>query len=417
MSAPSDSDRPAPITAPVPAALAPIRVLLLALGGEGGGVLVDWLVRTAIALDHPAQSTSIPGVAQRTGATSYYLEWLPCERSRLDGREPVFCLSPMAGDLDLLVSSELLETARAAERALPDPARTCVISSTSRFLTVAEKMQMADGRADGARLLDAVRAAAGESVLFDMAALAEREGTVVSAVMFGAIVASEVLPIPREAAEAVIRESGRGIEASLRGFAAGFEALESSRATAAASQAFAPVGGEADSDPIARDPGGKVEAGADDTQPVLGVPLPPPVAELARLGVERLVDYQDEAYARDYAQRLRAISEHEAAAGGAPAYAASVSAARFLALWMSYEDVIRVADLKSRRARFHRIRGEVGARKGEPIIVRDFLRPRVDELAAMLPPTMARRLLARAEGHRLRTLSEGLKLGTNSAFG
>ena len=51
-----------------------VSILLCALGGEGGGVLADWLVEVAHHADHPAQATSIPGVAQRTGATTYYLE-------------------------------------------------------------------------------------------------------------------------------------------------------------------------------------------------------------------------------------------------------------------------------------------------------------------------------------------------------
>jgi indolepyruvate ferredoxin oxidoreductase, beta subunit len=48
----------------------PITILIAALGGEGGGVLTDWIVAAASQLGFPVQSTSIPGVAQRTGATT-----------------------------------------------------------------------------------------------------------------------------------------------------------------------------------------------------------------------------------------------------------------------------------------------------------------------------------------------------------
>ena len=51
------------------------RVLIAALGGEGGGVLADWLVQCAQHAGLVAQATSVPGVAQRTGSTSYYIEW------------------------------------------------------------------------------------------------------------------------------------------------------------------------------------------------------------------------------------------------------------------------------------------------------------------------------------------------------
>ena len=55
----------------------PVTLLIAALGGEGGGVLTDWIVAAAADLGLPAQSTSIPGVAQRTGATTYYIEIFP----------------------------------------------------------------------------------------------------------------------------------------------------------------------------------------------------------------------------------------------------------------------------------------------------------------------------------------------------
>ena len=49
----------------------PITLLIAAMGGEGGGVLTSWIVAAARKAGFPVQATSIPGVAQRTGATSY----------------------------------------------------------------------------------------------------------------------------------------------------------------------------------------------------------------------------------------------------------------------------------------------------------------------------------------------------------
>ena len=66
----------------------PITLLVGALGGEGGGVLVEWLVSTAAACGFAAQSTSIPGVAQRTGSTTYYLEVYPLPLAELNGKRP-----------------------------------------------------------------------------------------------------------------------------------------------------------------------------------------------------------------------------------------------------------------------------------------------------------------------------------------
>ena len=54
-----------------------IRIAILAMGGEGGGVLADWMVDLAEHAGYVAQTTSVPGVAQRTGATIYYVEMFP----------------------------------------------------------------------------------------------------------------------------------------------------------------------------------------------------------------------------------------------------------------------------------------------------------------------------------------------------
>ena len=67
----------------------PITILIAALGGEGGGVLADWIIAAATARGYPVQSTSIPGVAQRTGATTYYIEILPVQTSELDRKSVV----------------------------------------------------------------------------------------------------------------------------------------------------------------------------------------------------------------------------------------------------------------------------------------------------------------------------------------
>ena len=131
----------------------PISILLCALGGEGGGVLADWLVDAARHAGYPAQATSVPGVAQRTGATTYYLEVFPTHSSALAGQRPVFGLNPLPGRLDLLVSSELLETARQTALGLCSADRTCVVSASNRALTTQEKMQLGDGRLDDAALV------------------------------------------------------------------------------------------------------------------------------------------------------------------------------------------------------------------------------------------------------------------------
>jgi indolepyruvate ferredoxin oxidoreductase, beta subunit len=355
----------------------PITILIAALGGEGGGVMADWLMEAATASGYPAQATSIPGVAQRTGATTYYLEIFPCEKSRLNGREPVLSLTPSPGNVDVMVASELVEAGRAMLNGYVSPERTTLIASTHRIYATVEKMQMGDGRFDSDKVVAAGRQMAKTAVLFDMRKLAQESGTVIDAVLFGAMAGSGVLPLAREACEAAIRGGGRGAEASLRGFAAGYDIA-----------------------------GGSREA----PKP----PAPPRRAndlhDVMRLGVERLKDYQGARYAALYEERLKPFM------GGNAKLAAEV--ARHLALWMAYEDIIRVADLKTRASRFERVRKEVGAKEGEPVVVIDFLKPGVEEFASLLPGFLGRKVIAWAEKRgKLDAYNVGMHIKTSGVLG
>ncbi len=394
--------------------MTPICVLVTALGGEGGGVLAEWLVETAVRSGYRAQSTSIPGVAQRTGATTYYVEVFPVATAELGDRTPVFSLHPVAGCLDLLASSELLETVRQIGIGMATRERTHVLSSTSRSLTTAEKMVPGDGRATNAELLAIVRAHAREAEAFDMAQMARDNGTVISAVLFGAIAASGVVPLPRAACEETIRESDKGAEASLRGFAAAFAAVSDLRAErakvdAAIDAAVATVANEATS----------AEAGHD-IPPALAA-LPADVREMATLGHARLVDYQDARYAALYLARLeRLLAAEREGAPGAATHPTTRAAARWLALWMAFDDIVRVADLKTRASRFARVRREVKAENDDVLRVVDHFKPGVAELASLLPRRLADALVRHDRARQARgrdPLALPLKIRTDTVFG
>ena len=355
----------------------PITILIAALGGEGGGVMAEWLIDAAAHCGYPSQSTSIPGVAQRTGATTYYLEIFPAKTEQLNGKVPVLSLTPSPGNVHIMVASELVEAGRAMQNGYVSPERTTLVASTHRIYATIEKMQMADGRFDSARVIDAGKQLAKQAVLFDMRKLAQESGTMINAVLFGAMTGSGMLPLPREACEQAIRRGGRGAEASLRGFAAGFEIATGSR-------------------------------------PTPQEPEPPRRAtdfdEIVRLGMERLTDYQGTAYANLFKERVQFFEKAD------PGLAAEV--ARQLALWMSYEDIIRVADLKTRASRFERVRKEVGAKDGEPVVVIDFLKPGVEEFASLLPPFLGRSLTQWAEKNgKLDAYNVGMHLKTSGVFG
>ncbi len=379
-----------------------LTLVIGALGGEGGGVLADWIVETAHSAGYPVQATSIPGVAQRTGATTYYIELFPLQRSALNGREPVMCLAPAAGQVDVLLYSELVETARAIQMGLVS-GRTTLIASTHRVYLTAEKMQMGDGRFDSDRAISAARAAAKSTILFDMEAETIAAGTVISAVMFGALIGSAALPLPRAAAEAAIRVGGRGVDASLKGFAAGY---------ARASGTTAPLAAPATKKPAIR----KLDH-AILTARVTN-DFPEAARDIITLGVQRAIDYQDAAYAGTYLDRLQAVRDADRAQGGGPMFMLTRETARFLALWMCYEDVARVADLKSRLERFDGIRADAEIGADLPIKVVEFFKPGYDEVADLLPESLARRIRAYARKRgRVAIFERGIHVESTSVSG
>ncbi|PRX31939.1 indolepyruvate ferredoxin oxidoreductase beta subunit [Meinhardsimonia xiamenensis] len=370
----------------------PLRLLICAMGGEGGGVLMNWIVAAARAQGFTVQATSVPGVAQRTGSTSYYIEIAPPES------RAVMSLVPMAGRVDVVVASELSEAGRAMEAGFVSPRLTTLIASTNRVLTTAEKAALGEGRFDSARLTEAAQAMARTAHLHDLAAIAEREGTFISATLFGALAASGALPLSREACEAVLGD-GRAAEANRRGFAAGWSAVageDKAGETARASEPSAPV--------VAEPPAGTAD-------------WPEPLREVAALGHARLVEYQDAAYAALYLERVGRLAA--AAAGGDHRHLNAVTeAARRLALWMAYEDIPRVAQLKTRPERFARIREEARMGRGDILHVTEYLRPRAEELADMLPAALGRRIMARVErGRGLPFLGRGVRLRSSGVLG
>ncbi|MEO5670795.1 MAG: indolepyruvate oxidoreductase subunit beta family protein [Ramlibacter sp.] len=400
----------------------PLSLLICALGGEGGGVLTEWIVQAAHEAGLAVQSTSIPGVAQRTGATTYYVEVFPLTLAQLGGKRPVFSLNPVPGALDAMVSSELLETTRQIANGMSSPDRTLVITSSSRTLTTQERMQLADGRTDSADLLGIVRKFSREHHVFDMGAAAKEAGTVVSAVMLGAIAGSGLFPIAREDYENVVRAGGgKSAEASLRGFAKAFDAVAGKRhAGLEPASIVAPL-----------DDGLRVEPPVTASTPAMTAPaaasnsleqFPRQAQDMLALGHARTLEYQGTAYAALYLQRLQAVLAAERASDptGDHGFAITREMARWLALWMAFDDIVRVADLKSRATRWQRVKGEVKAADDELLLVYDHFKPGAPEFAALLPAPLADRILRWDRARVLKGRAPWalpLKVGTHSIFG
>jgi indolepyruvate ferredoxin oxidoreductase, beta subunit len=366
-----------------------ITIAVLAMGGEGGGVLADWIVDMAEHEGYLAQSTSVPGVAQRTGATIYYIELFPEAASRAAGCEPVLALMPTPGDVDIVLASELMEAGRAIQRGLVTPERTTLIASTHRVYSMLEKMAMGDGRVDPHHFVEAGKVAARRFVRTDFAQLAEQSGSVISAALFRALAGTGALPFMRANFEAAIRRGGVGVDASLNAFAAGYARADAHDSGAAAAAVEAAAEAE-------MQPGPALAALAERAAREFPACMQP----VLRAALVRLADFQDPDYAAEYLDRLRPILAIDMRYGDG-GFGLLGATARHLALWVSYEDAVRVADLKIRRRRFARVASEVRQGGGQLLEIDEFMHPRVEEIADILPSSLGRWLLGSPAARRL----------------
>jgi indolepyruvate ferredoxin oxidoreductase beta subunit len=351
----------------------PLALAVVAMGGQGGGVLADWIVSLAEAQGWMAQTTSVPGVAQRTGATIYYIEMLP----EKDGHAPIFSLMPTPGDVDVVMAAELMEAGRSVLRGLVTPDKTTLIASTHRAFAVSEKQTPGNGIGNPEVVVEATDFASRRTIAFDMETLAKKSGSVISAAMFGALAGSGALPFPRAAFEATIRAGGKGIEPSIKAFGAAFDRARNNPR-----------------DPVSDKPVKRLDplpasSGHPELDKLIGrirTQFPAEAHAMLYAGTKKLTDFQDPAYAGEYLDRVGKLLALERANGGeARGHAFTLQAAKYVAVAMAYDDVIRVADLKVRQSRFERVRKEVGAKDDQIVYMTEYMHPRMDEVCGTLP--------------------------------
>ena len=409
----------------------PITMAILAMGGEGGGVLADWCVDMAEHCGFFAQTTSVPGVAQRTGTTVYYVEFFP----RLAGelKEPVLSTMAAPGEVDIVVASELMEAGRAVQRGFVSPRITTFIASTNRVYSMTEKMALGDGRVDSEVLLDSARKAAKVFIPADYAKIAEQSGSVISSALFGAIAGSGALPFERADFISAIERGGVGVKNSIKAFEASYEMAQNLLKPAQSTTAVAVTIGTKPKDApsavinslspeeelaIINDPTSAVGIKLKELAQRIKNEFPEPVRVMVVNGIKRCADYQDVNYAQMYLDRLVSVKEADATYGDGTARALEETA-RYTALWMTYEDTIRVADLKTRRSRYDRVGKEALIQDDQMLQVREFLHPQSDEFADTLPTSLGKWLLRTQWVKNIieRLTKDGIVLQTTAVHG
>ena len=140
--------------------------------------------------------------------------------------------------------------------------------------------------------------------------------------------------------------------------------------------------------------------------------------EIIMEGAARAFDYQDMDYAKLYLDRLDPVLAVERAVKGD--FVTTRETARYLALWMAYEDVIRVAQIKTRHGARRAVArtGAGGKARTDRRSSRNFLKPGLDEFCSLLPSFAAKPLLDWADRKGKRdAFNVGLHIRTSTIFG
>jgi indolepyruvate ferredoxin oxidoreductase beta subunit len=236
-------------------------------------------------------------------------------------------------------------------------------------------------------VIEAADIAAKRIIAFDMESVAVKNNSVISACMFGALAASRALPFDNESFEAVIKAGGRGVEPSLNAF------------RAARDQAAEPP---APGKPVVAKAGKRfvalpASAGRADLDALLARirQFPAPLHDMLFVGVRRTTDFQDPKYANEYLDRVAAIYAVDNANGGAAkGYKLTATAAKYIAVAMAYDDVIRVAELKTRPQRYARVLRDNSVGKDQIVYTTEYMHPRLEETAGTIPAPLGRFLEA-----------------------
>ncbi|SCL36455.1 indolepyruvate ferredoxin oxidoreductase beta subunit [Micromonospora rhizosphaerae] len=419
----------------------PITIAILAMGGEGGGVLADWIVAMGERAGYTAQNTSVAGVAQRTGATVYYVEMFPPPRGNpaAGGRlEPVLSVFPTPGEVDIVIASELLEAGRAIQRGFCTPDRTVLIASTNRVYAISERIALGDGRVDSNELLEAAHRGSKKFIGTDFMQLAEQSRSVISASLFGGLAGSNVLPFSREEFEAAVCDSGKAVDTSLAAFALGYQAAQQpppqptprpvapkrepvpvaiGRRPSGDGAAVAAAEEEQRRAVATTDPGHLVGPGLQNQAKRVGTEFPEAARSMLLRGCARTAVYQDPSYTDRYLDRVARLAALEPDPSGEARL--TTEAARHVALWMCYQDTIHVALQKIRRARLAGVRAEAHAAPGQLMQVREYLHPQIDEITDTLPTRLGRWLAGSAFSRKLvaRLTRHGMVVNTTSIIG
>ncbi|MEK6223825.1 MAG: indolepyruvate oxidoreductase subunit beta family protein [Thermodesulfobacteriales bacterium] len=357
-----------------------IKVLIPAVGGQGGGVLTEWVVQAFFLEDFDAQGISLPGLSQRGGSTVYYLEAHPKPES--EDKSIIFAQFPVPGEIDIILAQEFLELGRALELGYGSD-KTTIVTSTHRIYSTLEKMPIGSGIYSDENLRKLAAGFSSKFIEINALELSKANGMdelAVNAILLGALSASGAVPIDKRSFIRSIEMVGVAVNASLKAFEVGWEYAQmnydpnialSSKWSSFIEERANKLEDKEKKDYMARVSNIESE-------------YPENLKEILAESVYRLIDYQDIDYAERYLNEVNSIKILDAETKGTN-YLLTELFAKNLALLMSYEDGIRVAELKIKSDRFKRIREEMRVKDDQVFHVVDYLKPDAEEIYGLLP--------------------------------
>ncbi len=355
----------------------PITVLVAAVGGQGGQLFSQWLFDAAKEAGFYPVGVGLPGLSQREGATVYYLEFFAEPEATA-----TFSPFPEKGKVHVLVGLELLELLRALrEGYLAEDG--AIIGSTHRVLTTDEKLPFKGGFVTAEQVMPFLQGQAKQCIAFDAvraAALTGLSERAANAILFGALAASGVLPFPTDAFRKAIEHYGVAVAFNLRAFDFGLRYREWLHQLSALDD-FSTREWETLPEP---------KLPAEVQQKMERLSVDDELATILQHAARWLCHYQDARYFARYLDCVREVYERDERRGTRDGdrttdLLVTKEVARILAMRMAYEDAIRVAQLKTQRQRFERLRYEHQLDNNAIYRILDFFSPDWDELTGLLP--------------------------------
>ncbi|MFZ5490971.1 MAG: indolepyruvate oxidoreductase subunit beta family protein [Pseudomonadota bacterium] len=372
------------------------RILIGTVGGQGGGVLSDWLVKGLLNAGWQAQSIGLLGLSQRAGSVIYY-----CEARPFGDKPPILSAYAAPGDVDLLLAQEFLELGRLLQGGFAHQDCT-VIANTYRYYGTLEKTPAEGGIYPSGVIRKAAETLSSDSYLFHAQELVAQAGLSLlssNAILLGAVVASKVFDLPAEPFRRAIEEAEVNVGDNLKAFDLGYSMMRDGtlpRALFKESEVL-------DWQQLAeqREAALPSRRRAEYRQLLdQGRSAAPALSRVFAEACYRLLDFQNGAYVREYLARVQEIQTAEKNQSGQDSSVVTAGYAQHLANWMSYEDASRVAQLKLRPERFTRLRKDHNVRGEDPFWVDDFLAPDPPQIYGMLPVGLGR--WVRERGRRWR---------------